>query len=153
TFADMLTNHAQGASIVPGHTFAFLITSVLPGGTLKINGNTVTTPQVFKSGDTLVWTPAGSVTGVSEAFDVVGYDIQNASTAPLLSKSSPAVPVNVNVTDPTPTLTHVNTLGVAGKNSPFLISFGSLLNAADETFAAGHAPGFLITEITSGTLK
>jgi hypothetical protein len=153
TFAQLVAASTPNPpGIAPGHTLNFLITAVPAANTtlLQVTHNGTTTTVVpgttrIQPGDTVTWTPVASAVGLTTAFKVVALDVQNAVSAPQLSQSSPPVDVIVNQVDIAPTLTHVNTLSLAGSGSPFVIPYATFLAASDATFVAGHQLGFKFT--------
>jgi hypothetical protein len=158
TYAQLVAN-STGLSVVAGHTTDFLITSIGASTvSLTVTHNSVPAAAVagttlIQPGDSLTWTPISTAVGNTTAFSVVAYDPQNALIAPLLKQSSPPVDVVVNEVDVAPKLTAVSTLGLDGKNSPFSISFATLLAASDAQTVGNHPVRFKIASFDTGTLQ
>ena len=157
THAQLLA--ASDLRVVTGHSAQFRIESVL-GGTLVIrkSGSATAVPVVpgttiIAAGDTVTWTPPTDVTGITGAFTVVGYDPQNAVIAPALAVSDPPVGVTVDLVDRAPTLTAVdpNKLGSATEDSPFSITYATLLAASNATDANNDQIRFQIESVAPGT--
>jgi len=65
--------NAADENDVDGDPVVFSIESVL-SGTLKLNGNPVTTGTLFNPGDSLVWTPVTNANGIIQAFTIRAFD-------------------------------------------------------------------------------
>ena len=137
TYAQLLANSdASDPSSLP---ISFLITAI-NSGTLTVDGNAaVAGTTTISSGDSAAWTPPTNTAGTLVAFSVEATNGQ--------STSSPAVPVQVDVTETPPTAgddtydTNINTP----------ISANVQLNDAD--FAGNALVSQLVTGPTNGMLS
>jgi hypothetical protein len=146
TYAQLLAA-AQPAnmSIVANHTADFLITSIpngsltitkfVGGATLAVVPNTsvnANKSNLIEPGDTVTWNSGTNLGPSITAFTVIGYDATNASIAPALAQSSPPVPVNFSVINPTPIVANASTtvggpVGTPTNPIQFPISFNTLV--------------------------
>ena len=160
TFAQLQA--ASDLQVVTGHTAEFLIEASV-NGTLQITDSSGTSAVVFGTtlfgaGDTLTWTPPAGAAGLTGAFTVLGYDVQNASIAPALSESTVPVLVNVNLINFAPTLTTISTFPGTNENTSYqansyAITYAALL-AASNAADVNHDPiQFHIETVTTGTLQ
>ena len=137
---------ASNAADADSDPISFQISAV-SSGTLTKGGVAVTAGSTtIASGDSVVWTPAANANGTLAAFTVKAYDGTLTS--------STAVQVNITTTavNDAPTLTTVNTLSGAVKNTAYTISYSSLFAASDAADVDGDAILFRIESISSGTL-
>ncbi|MFM8582065.1 MAG: beta strand repeat-containing protein, partial [Planctomycetaceae bacterium] len=157
THAQLLA--ASDLKVVTGHSAQFRIEAVL-GGTLVIrkSGSATAVPVVpgttiIAAGDTVTWTPPADLVGITGAFTVVGYDPQNAVIAPALAVSDPPVGVTIDLVDRAPTLTAVdpNKLGSATEDTPFSITYATLLAASNATDANNDQIRFQVESVVAGT--
>lgn len=127
--------------------------SEVTSGTLRKNGAVVVPgTTLLSTGESLVWTPDANANGTGSAalpaFKVVAFDGSLASASPVQVK------VNVAAVNDRPTLTSISTISGARRNTPFTISYNTLLaasNAADVD--AGTTLRFRIMRVDSGTLR
>ena len=120
----------------------------LNSGTLTKNGtNIVVGTTLLSTNETLTWTPAANTNGTVAAFAVKAWDNSAAST------TSVQINVDVIAVNDAPTLFSIQTLTGAVQNTPFNISYATLLNAAQVSDPdSGDAIRFRIESITSGSL-
>lgn len=123
------------------------ILEISPDGisfTPVVAGVTLVTPT-----DTLRWTPAGNANstingGPLNAFKIVATDGSATSVTPV------QVPVDVAATPDRPILSTIGTFGLAGKNSPFRITYGDLLANSNSQNVDGHSVQFRIESVVAG---
>jgi hypothetical protein len=157
TYADIQS--ASGAALGVGNTgdtLAFRVESI-QSGSLQITHSGVTTSvtaaqvaagMVFiLPGDTVIWTSAPRATGTAAAFTVSAFDVEKN----LDGFSN--VAVSVNLVNFAPTLTAVTTLAVADQQTPFNISYFTLLGASNASDPNNDPIQFQIASVQSnGTL-
>ena len=126
----------------------FLVNGV-QNGTLTITHGGVTTAVVagttlVVTGDSLTWTGPAGVTGSAvNAFTVTAFDG--------VFLSSTAVQATIHV-QALPTLTTISTLGTASPQTPFAISYATLLAASNAQDFNGAPIQFRINYVQNGTL-
>jgi hypothetical protein len=81
-YADLLT--ASNAKDVDGNAIAFRVQSVASGTLTKNGARAVAGSTTLGPGESLSWTPAGSVAGTRSAFSVVATDGKAASANPVM---------------------------------------------------------------------
>jgi hypothetical protein len=126
----------------------------LNSGTLVKNGSTpvILGTTTIQSGDTLTWTPSplgpGGPSGVTPVFFVAAYD----GTSGLASLDGQ---VQLNLVNVRPAIANTSaTLGPADQQTPFHISYGSLLAATGATDPNNDAIQFQFNSISAnGTLQ
>ncbi len=129
-----------------GAAISFRIESVENGTLTKGGVPVVPGVTLIGAGEELVWTPPADTSGDVTAFKVKAWD-------GLAASDDPAVDVVVNIgANARPTLTTVNTLHGAVKDTAFTISYATLAAAADEADADGDPITFIIQGVTNGTL-
>ena len=140
-----ITAIANGWAIDP---ISFRIESIL-GGTLTKNGTAVTAGTTsIAAGESLVWTPPASVNGVRDAFTIKAYD------GALYSAATKTVKVSVGAINDAPTLTSFSgPLTTGTEDSPIPITFADLMAKGDEADIDSAVTGFVVKEVTSGSLK
>ena len=141
THADLLTA-AVDEFDPEGGVLSFRIEQV-KAGTLTKGGFPVTAgTTLLGPGEEIIWTP--DAPGTTDAFTVKVWNGFAAS-------ADPAVDVTIAVNQ-WPTLTTVNTLHGATKDTAFTITYAALAAAADEADADGDAISFVVQAVTNGTL-
>jgi len=145
SFADLVAAGDEADS--DGTVDDFRIEAV-SAGTLTIEGGGPVVPgtTVIGPGTNVVWTPPAGVNGVQAAFTVVAVDDDGAV-------SSPAVQVNVNLSDQNdpPTLTAITNLA-GTEDAALVVSFADLVAAGDEADSDGTVDDFRIEAVSAGTL-
>jgi alpha-tubulin suppressor-like RCC1 family protein len=140
-----ITAIANGSTIDP---ISFRIESLLDG-TLTKNGTAVTAGTTsIASGESLVWTPPASVNGLRDAFTIKAYD------GALYSAATKTVKVSVGAINDAPTLASFSGPVTTGtEDSPIPITFADLMAKGDEADIDSAVTGFVVKEVTSGSLK
>jgi hypothetical protein len=145
---------ANEADADPFETVNFLIASVT-NGTLLINGGPVTPGStVFRSADTLTWTPPLNANGNVAAFTVRAFDgvAVNNPQGSLSSVNAVQVNVNLAAVNDAPTLTAINQFSGGVQGISFDFTYAGLIAAGDEADVDGDTVLFRIEQVTSGTL-
>lgn len=124
------------------------IESILEG-TLTKGGSPVTAGTTsIAAGENLVWTPLPSVHGTRDAFTIKAYD------GALYSSSIKTVKISVGAINDAPTLTSFSGPVTAGmEDSSIQITLADLLTKGDEADIDSAVTGFVVKEITTGSLK
>lgn len=123
--------------------------SAIASGTLTKNGDPVVAgTTTLAAGESFIWTPAASASGLTNAFTLVVSD-GDLSSSPAVSVKVQTVGAN----NQAPTLTTINKLTGASEDTAFGVTYESLLAAANEADADGNALLFRIVDVVSGTLS
>jgi len=151
SFTDIQT--ASGTVIgTPGDTLKFRIVSIAPGTSLTFTHlgvtNTAVAGTVLVAGDTLSCLIPGG-TGVTNAFTVTPFEITPAS---LDLESFTNILVKLNLINLPPTLSAVNTLGIADQVTPFNVTYAVLLGSSNAVDPNGDTIKFAFTAVQNGTL-
>jgi hypothetical protein len=150
---DTLLSNAKDENDPDNDVICFRIEGVTSGllGVRLANSQSPATPVV--AGSTildatkeLVWTPPAGSCGMHDAFWVKAYDGAYVST--------PAVMTQIHVAPPnlSPTLTAIATLTGGLKDTPFIITYAAMQNAADEVDVDSPPVAYRITAVSSGTM-
>ncbi|MCY2964244.1 MAG: hypothetical protein NT069_11530 [Planctomycetota bacterium] len=144
TYQNLVAN--SDLTFQPGNTVAFRITNI-DQGTLLINGAAASVGTLVQPGDVLTWSLL-TATGTQDAFDVEAVDLNNTLV------SLDPVQVKVDLVNVAPTLTTLNTLSTADEQTPFDITYATLLANSNAADINNDALSFRIETIQStGTLK
>jgi hypothetical protein len=137
---------AAGAADVEGDALSFRIESVSAGALAKDGQDVAPGSTLLAAGECLTWQPPARQHGAIEAFRIVAWDGQDASTPPV------AVWVNVASENRPPSLSAVQTLTGAREDADFAIPYAMLAAAADAGDADGQVIHFRVEAVGAGTL-
>ncbi|MCX5659512.1 MAG: tandem-95 repeat protein [Planctomycetota bacterium] len=137
---------ASTVSDANGDAISFKIQSVSSGTLTKGGFAVVPGTTLLSAGQSLVWTPVSGASGLLSAFVVTAFDglVDSASSA--------TVQVNVTAVNSAPTLTSVTPLTGALKNTPFTLTYATLLAASNLVDPDGGSPSFRVESLLAGSL-
>lgn len=137
---------AGNANDPDGDALSFRIAAVTAGTLTK--GGVAVSPgsTVFGPGESVVWIPASNASGNLNAFTVVAWDGQMASSTPV------QVVAAVAAVNDAPTLSAVNPVGSTAEDTPFTLTYATLAAAANAADAEGDVLSFRIESVLAGTL-
>jgi hypothetical protein len=137
---------ASDAADADGDSLGFRIDAI-SGGVLTMNGKAVTVGTVIAAGQSVVWTPAATADGVTEAFQVSAWDGKAASATPV------AVTVNVvaPVVNERPVMTSITPFsGIT--NETLKITYDMLKANSNASDPNGDAISFRVQSVFAGML-